>query len=96
MKTNNNNTGLIIGAVAVGALAGAVIGILFAPYKGKRTRNRIVLRTKYLGKDIREEVEKQAKTLRDKAKKLSDFADESYRDISDSIKESTTRLNEEE
>ena len=38
----DNTGGEIVGAFVVGGLIGAVLGILFAPSKGKETREKLV------------------------------------------------------
>lgn len=61
---NSNNAGKVIGAILIGALAGAAIGVLLAPYKGKRSRNRLILRSKYLVKDIKEKLDEEVNKLK--------------------------------
>ncbi|MES2617152.1 MAG: YtxH domain-containing protein [Bacteroidota bacterium] len=39
--SKNNNTAKVIGALAVGLLAGSALGMLFAPDKGAMTRRNI-------------------------------------------------------
>jgi gas vesicle protein len=39
---NSNNTGKIVGAVLVGAAIGGILGILFAPDKGSKTRKKLL------------------------------------------------------
>lgn len=53
-----NNTGKIITAVAAGAAAGAILGILFAPDKGSETRRKINEQGKKLADDVKNRMEK--------------------------------------
>jgi len=53
-----NNTGKILTAVAAGAVAGAVLGILFAPDKGSETRRKINDQGKKVADDLKNQFEK--------------------------------------
>ncbi|MCC5917784.1 MAG: YtxH domain-containing protein [Cryomorphaceae bacterium] len=52
---NSNDIGKIIGSVIVGAAIGGVLGILFAPHKGKKTRKKILAK----GEDIKDLIKDQ-------------------------------------
>lgn len=68
---NSNVTGKVIGAIMIGTLIGATIGLLFAPYKGSRTRNRIVRKSRNLAFKMREE----ANSLLRKAEEIENIAE---------------------
>jgi len=59
---NSIESGKFIGALLIGVLAGAAIGVLFAPYKGKRTRNRLIRRAKMLAKDLKKKKQDELNT----------------------------------
>lgn len=48
-----NNTTKILTAFAIGAAAGAVLGILFAPDKGSETRRKINEQGKKVSEDLK-------------------------------------------
>lgn len=80
---NSNLTEKVLGAVIVGTLVGATLGILFAPYKGSRTRNRIARRSKDLSNKMLEE----ANVLINKAEELERVAEEKLRGMSNKVKQ---------
>lgn len=57
-----NNTAKIVTALATGAAAGAILGILFAPGKGSETRKKI----SDAGKKLAEKVESNLKKGKEK------------------------------
>lgn len=74
---NSNVTGKVIGAIMIGTLLGATIGLLFAPYKGSRTRNRIVNRSRNLAFKMREE----ANSLLRKAEEIENLAEKKLQNL---------------
>lgn len=68
------NLGKILGAMTLGALTGAAIGVLFAPNKGSKTRKKIATGAKDTVEDIRKKMDNEAKSLRKKAKDLKGLA----------------------
>ncbi|MFZ4106274.1 YtxH domain-containing protein [Flavobacterium sp.] len=81
---NSKNTGKIIGGLVIGALAGATLGVLFAPNKGSKTRNKITGGSENLAKDLKKKIKNEArdykrsfneetKSLKNKAAKLNDM-----------------------
>lgn len=51
-----SNNSKVIGALLVGAAAGAVLGILFAPDKGQDTRKKILDSANGLGEDLKDRI----------------------------------------
>lgn len=78
---NTNGTVKVVGALAAGALIGVILGILFAPEKGSRTRSNIIDGVKDLADDIKNKVSDEASALHKKAKDLEDMAKEKVEEV---------------
>jgi gas vesicle protein len=57
------NNGIILSAFLAGAVAGVIVGILFAPSKGSDTRQMIVDGSVHLAEDIYEKAEEGMSAL---------------------------------
>lgn len=86
---NSNGTVKVVGAVVLGALVGAALGILFAPNKGSITRRKIADGTKDKFDEIMDMMKDEAASLRKKAKDLEDLAKEKLDDFADNLKQNT-------
>jgi len=60
---NSKSIGKTIGSVALGALAGVALGVLFAPRKGTKTRSKISGGAKKITKILRKRCLMKQKTL---------------------------------
>ena len=83
---NSNDTVKVIGALVVGAIAGAALGVLFAPEKGSNTRTRILEGAKDLADDLKKKMRNEAKSLRNKAEELESLAEDKIHDLANNVK----------
>jgi gas vesicle protein len=75
METSNH-TGKLIGGLLIGALAGAALGILFAPHKGSKTRSNIIGGAKDAANELKRKMKDEVKVIRRKAKDLENAVKE--------------------
>lgn len=78
---NSNDTGKVLVSLLVGALAGAALGVLFAPYKGSKTRKRLIGSAKGLADDVKQRVKEEVSALRAKASELELMAEDKMQDV---------------
>ena len=65
-------------ALLIGAVSGAVIGLLFAPDKGSKTREKFLKKTKDLADDARHKISGEAKDLKGKMKEVKNQAEQRF------------------
>jgi gas vesicle protein len=69
---NSNDTGKILGAIAIGAIAGAILGVLFAPDKGSETRKKLFKKAKDLSDDAKKKVNDHLSNFKAEAEAVKD------------------------
>ena len=71
-----NKTGKILTAFAVGAAAGALVGILMAPRKGSETRSKINEQVKKLAEDLKDKLRKGKEKINDLKESVKEKAEQ--------------------
>lgn len=84
---HSNNNGKMIGALIVGGLVGATLGILFAPHKGSKTRSKLMRGAKDLAEDLKDKMKAEATALRNKANELESLAEEKLHHFTSGIRQ---------
>lgn len=84
---SSNQTVSVMGGLLIGALAGAVLGVLFAPHKGSKTRNNIVDGAKEVVYDVQKKMKKEVKAMRRKAKDIENATKEKIDEMKDAVKD---------
>ena len=76
-----NSSGKIITALAAGIAVGALLGVLFAPDKGTKTRKKINEQGKKLADDLKEKLNKGKDEFNDLKEDISHAVKEKVQDF---------------
>lgn len=70
------SNGKFLAGILLGAAAGAVLGVLFAPDKGSDTRKKIAKKTGKLGEDLKAKFDEMSEAIRDKFDSIREDAND--------------------
>jgi gas vesicle protein len=87
-------SGKVMAAVLLGAAAGAVLGILFAPDKGSETRKKIAKKTGDFGDTVRNKFNELGEAISEKYDSIRGEANdimEKTKDKAQNVKDETNR-----
>ena len=83
----SKNTVKVVGALVVGALAGAALGVLFAPQKGSKTRGKIAKGAKDMKDKLGKKIKDEVSSFRHQSSEVETFAEEEAQDLINSAKQ---------
>ena len=70
----------IAGGFVIGALAGAVVGVLFAPEKGSETRKKVSEKIKDFSEEIEGKIDEYSESIKSKKDKIVEEINNSEKD----------------
>jgi len=85
------NAAKLLGALLLGAAAGATIGILFAPDKGSNTRKKIKSKTDELIDQLSEKIDEAKETMTNLKDKATTTADNLKSKVKETMEEESRR-----
>lgn len=90
MKTNK----IILGLIG-GLATGAILGVLFAPDSGKKTRKKITDKSKELKDNVKNDVDKLLQKIDEKYKSVSGDANKLYNEGKELAQEGKAKIENE-
>ena len=81
MSESSSKTILAVaGGFVIGALAGAVVGVLFAPDKGSETRKKVSKKITDFSEEIEDKIDEYAESIKSRKVKLAEESNNSEKD----------------
>jgi uncharacterized protein YjbJ (UPF0337 family) len=81
MNNDSNSNNNFFLTFLVGAAAGAVIGLLYAPQKGSETRKKLMDQANKLAEDLQETTDRAIETINDFSERIKEIVAESGGDL---------------
>jgi len=93
MSESTNNTAKIIGAALLGAAIGGLIGVLFAPDKGSKTRKRLMNKGHELSDTMKQKFSDLMSDMKKEAAEGAEKVKDTAKDFKDTLKDEAKNFN---